>query len=209
GKELNKIEVLALLTKLRLAANHPMLVSDRVRDIEDSGKIALLMELIGDIRDGGGRVLVFSQFVKMLAIVEKALKKRAIPYFYMDGDTVDRRDPVDRFNRGEREVFLLSLKVGGFGLNLTGADHVVIVDPWWNPAVEEQAWSRAHRIGQQRQVVVSKIFSRGTIEEKILDLQQNKKDLSGFFLSRSMVEPSKDLIRLLAEMELRSPGEGA
>ncbi|HSA33590.1 MAG TPA: DEAD/DEAH box helicase [bacterium] len=209
GKDLNKIEVLALLTKLRLAANHPMLVSDRVRDIEDSGKIALLMELIGDIRDGGGRVLVFSQFVKMLAIVEKALKKRAIPYFYMDGDTVDRRDPVDRFNRGEREVFLLSLKVGGFGLNLTGADHVVIVDPWWNPAVEEQAWSRAHRIGQRRQVVVSKIFSRGTIEEKILDLQQNKKDLSGLFLSRSLVEPSQDLIRLLAEMELRSPREGA
>lgn len=209
GKDLNKIEVLALLTKLRLAANHPMLVSDRVRDIEDSGKIALLMELIGDIRDGGGRVLVFSQFVKMLAIVEKALKKRAVPYFYMDGDTVDRRDPADRFNRGEREVFLLSLKVGGFGLNLTGADHVIIVDPWWNPAVEEQAWSRAHRIGQRRQVVVSKIFSRGTIEEKILDLQQSKKDLSGFFLSRSMVEPSKDLIRLLAEMELRSPGEGA
>jgi len=179
------------------------MVSDKVTDIEESGKIALITELIDEILDAGGRVLIFSQFVKMLAIIEKALKKRGIAYFYMDGDTQDRRDPVERFNRGERDVFLLSLKVGGFGLNLTGADNVIIVDPWWNPAVEEQAWSRAHRIGQDRQVVVSKLFARETIEEKILDLQQSKKGLTGFFMKRTLAEPSKDFIRMLAEMELK------
>ncbi len=205
GGDMNKIEVLALLTKLRLAANHPMMVSDKVTDIEESGKIALITELIDEIRDAGGRVLIFSQFVKMLAIIEKALKKRGIAYFYMDGDTQDRRDPVERFNRGERDVFLLSLKVGGFGLNLTGADNVIIVDPWWNPAVEEQAWSRAHRIGQDRQVVVSKLFARETIEEKILDLQQSKKGLTGFFMKRTLAEPSKDFIKMLAELELKGP----
>ncbi len=205
GGDMNKMDVLALLTKLRLAANHPMLVSPAVRDLEESGKMLLLRELLEEIRAAGGRTLIFSQFVTMLRLIERMLVESGVSFFYMDGDTQERREPVERFNRGEREVFLLSLKVGGYGLNLTGADHVIIVDPWWNPAAEEQAWSRAHRIGQRREVVVSKLFSRGTVEEKILVLQREKKDLRSFFLKRTLVEPSKDLVRLLAEMEFHPP----
>jgi len=200
--DINRMDALALLTKLRLAANHPMLVSPTVRDLEESGKMVLLLEILEEIRSAGGRALVFSQFVTMLRLVERLVRERGFTYFYMDGDTQERRDPVERFNRGEREVFLLSLKVGGYGLNLTGADHVVLVDPWWNPAAEEQAWSRAHRIGQNREVVVAKLFSRGTVEEKILLLQEEKKDIRSFFLKRALHEPSKDFVRLLLKWEL-------
>ncbi len=207
GGDVSRMDALALLTKLRLAANHPMLVSPTVRDLEESGKMVLLLEILEEIRSAGGRTLVFSQFVTMLRLIERALRERGFTLFYMDGDTKDRRDPVERFNRGEGEVFLLSLKVGGYGLNLTGADHVALVDPWWNPAAEEQAWSRAHRIGQTREVVVAKLFSRGTVEEKILLLQEEKKDIRSFFLKRALHEPSKDFIRLLLERELGENGK--
>ncbi|HQI05154.1 MAG TPA: C-terminal helicase domain-containing protein, partial [bacterium] len=105
------------------------------------------------------------------------------------------------FNKGEKEVFLLSLKVGGVGLNLTGADNVIIVDPWWNPATEEQAWSRAHRIGQEKKVIVNKLFSKGTVEERILDMHQKKRGMTDFFLSKSLKDPSIDSVKMIADME--------
>ncbi|MBR6245327.1 DEAD/DEAH box helicase, partial [bacterium] len=202
GSALNKIEILAILSNLRLAADHPALVSQTENAPEFSGKIAAILELCEDIFSEGGRVLIFSQYVKMLRIIENAFTSSGIEYFYMDGDTRDRMPLVDRFNAGERDAFLLSLKVGGVGLNLTGADHIIIVDPWWNPAVEEQAWSRAHRIGQKKKVIVNKLYSKGTIEEKILDLHKKKRGMVDFFLSNSMKEPTEDFVKLIADLEL-------
>ena len=197
---INKIEILAMLSKLRLAADHPSLASDGLPDPELSGKIAAIHEICDEIFSGGGRVLIFSQYVKMLKIIETAFRIDGTEYFYMDGDTKDRMELVEKFNNGEKKVFLLSLKVGGVGLNLTGADHVIIVDPWWNPAVEEQAWSRAHRIGQTKKVVVTKLYSKGTIEEKILNLHQKKRGMIDFFLSQSLKEPSEDFVKMVADL---------
>ena len=206
GEQINKIEILSILSKLRLAANHPALVSTVDPDPALSSKIPAIMELTDEIISGGGRVLIFSQYVKMLNIISKAFDFEGRDYLYMDGSTVNRMDLVNRFNSGEKEIFLLSLKVGGVGLNLTGADNVIIVDPWWNPAVEEQAWSRAHRIGQEKKVVVNKLFSKGTIEERILDMHQKKKGMVDFFMSKSLKDPSVDFIKMLADMELSQKG---
>ena len=200
GDSINKIEILALLSKLRLAADHPSLATEGVLDPELSGKIAAVRELCDEIFSGGGRVLIFSQYVKMLKIIETAFRADGTEYFYMDGDTKDRMELVEKFNGGEKKAFLLSLKVGGVGLNLTGADHVIIVDPWWNPAVEEQAWSRAHRIGQTKRVVVTKLYSKGTIEEKILNLHQKKRGMIDFFLSKSLKEPDEDFVKMVADL---------
>ena len=200
GDSINKIEILAMLSKLRLAADHPSLATDGVPDPELSGKIAALRELCDEIFSGGGRVLIFSQYVRMLKIIESAFQADGTEYFYMDGDTKDRMELVEKFNNGEKNAFLLSLKVGGVGLNLTGADHVIIVDPWWNPAVEEQAWSRAHRIGQTKKVVVTKLYSKGTIEEKILNLHQKKRGMIDFFLSQSLKEPGEDFVKMVADL---------
>ena len=200
GDSINKIEILAMLSKLRLAADHPSLATEGEPDPELSGKIAALRELCDEIFSGGGRVLIFSQYVKMLKIIETAFRLDGTEYFYMDGDTKDRMELVEKFNAGEKKAFLLSLKVGGVGLNLTGADHVIIVDPWWNPAVEEQAWSRAHRIGQTKKVSVTKLYSKGTIEEKILNLHQKKRGMIDFFLSQSLKEPSEDFVKMVADL---------
>ncbi len=200
GDSINKIEILALLSKLRLAADHPSLAAEGAFDPELSGKIAAVRELCEEIFSGGGRVLIFSQYVKMLKIIEAAFQADKAEYFYMDGDTKDRMELVERFNAGEKKAFLLSLKVGGVGLNLTGADHVIIVDPWWNPAVEEQAWSRAHRIGQTKRVIVTKLYSKGTIEEKILNLHQKKRGMIDFFLSKSLKEPDEDFVKMVADL---------
>ena len=200
GESINKIEILALLSKLRLAADHPALATDGEVIPELSGKIAAISELCDEIFSGGGRVLIFSQYVKMLKIIETSFNENGISYFYMDGDTKDRIPLVEKFNAGEKNAFLLSLKVGGVGLNLTGADHVIIVDPWWNPAVEEQAWSRAHRIGQTKKVVVTKLYSKGTIEEKILNLHQKKRGMVDFFLSKSLKEPDEDFVKMIADL---------
>ena len=200
GESINKIEILALLSKLRLAADHPSLVTDNEMLPELSGKIAAIHEICDEIFSGGGRVLIFSQYVKMLRIIETSFITNKIDYFYMDGDTKDRFPLVEKFNSGEKSAFLLSLKVGGVGLNLTGADHVIIVDPWWNPAVEEQAWSRAHRIGQTKKVVVTKLYSKGTIEEKILNLHQKKRGMIDFFLSQSLKEPGEDFVKMIADL---------
>jgi SNF2 family DNA or RNA helicase len=145
---------------------------------DPSGKLQLFGELLDEIVDGGHRVLVFSQFTSMLALLREELAARGLDHCYLDGSTKDRGAVVERFQSDEKvPVFLISLKAGGVGLNLTGADTVVHFDPWWNPAVEDQATDRAHRIGQTRVVTNYKLITRGTVEEKILNLQRKKREV--------------------------------
>src|SRR5262249_3278012 len=154
------------LTRLRQVACDPRLLHlPREFKDEDSGKLGALRELVSEAYEGGHRVLVFSQFVSMLTIIRRALEEDGIKYEYLDGSTKDRQERVDRFqNDPTVTVFLISLKAGGMGLNLTGADTVVHFDPWWNPAVEDQATDRAHRIGQTKVVTAYKLVAKGTIE---------------------------------------------
>ena len=154
--------------------------------------------------DGGHRVLVFSQFVKQLAVLRDALDKLGIPYCYLDGSTKDRLGECNRFNRNpDIPVFLISLMAGGTGLNLTGADMVMHYDPWWNPAVEDQATDRAHRIGQKKKVYVVKLIASGSIEEKVLALQRRKQAIIAATVSTTdtaIVEKltTEDLAELLS-----------
>ncbi|WP_338470615.1 DEAD/DEAH box helicase [Niallia sp. XMNu-256] len=173
----NRIKILAGLTRLRQICCHPSLFVDGYKG--SSAKFEQVLQLLEEAQTSQRRVLIFSQFTKMLNLIGKELTTRGISYFYLDGQTPseERVDLCDRFNSGERDFFLISLKAGGTGLNLTGADTVILYDLWWNPAVEEQAMDRAHRIGQTKEVQVFKLISRGTIEEKINELQAKKKDL--------------------------------
>lgn len=173
----NRIEILSGLTRLRQICCDPRLF---LEDYEgESGKLEQLKELLETARESGKRVLIFSQFTSMLSIIEKELAESGIDTFYISGQTKpkDRLEMVNRFNDGEKEIFLISLKAGGTGLNLTGADTVILYDLWWNPAVEEQAAGRAHRLGQKKVVEVWRLIAEGTIEEKINSLQQEKKAL--------------------------------
>jgi superfamily II DNA or RNA helicase len=185
GVAKSQLHILAGLTKLRQAACDPRLLGlPREFSHDDSGKLAALRELIEEAESGGHKVLVFSQFVSMLKLVREALDEDKIRYEYLDGSTIDRADRIDRFqNDPTVPVFLISLKAGGSGLNLTAADTVIHFDPWWNPAVEDQASDRAHRIGQKKVVTVYRLVAAGTIEEKILQLKQKKKDLVASVLS--------------------------
>lgn len=173
-----KMEILTLLMRLRQISCHPSLFDAAYEG--DSGKLEVLMELLETAIASQHRILVFSQFTSMLDIIKKRLKKENISYFYLDGSTPSEKriELTHRFNDGEKEVFLISLKAGGFGLNLTGADMVIHFDPWWNPAVMEQASDRAYRIGQIKNVQVIRLASKGTIEEKILTLAENKRKLA-------------------------------
>lgn len=179
GVAKSQIHILAGLTKLRQAACDPRLLGlPRELRNEDSGKLVALRELVDEVETGGHKVLIFSQFVSMLKIMAAALDEDKVRYEYLDGSTLDRADRIDRFQEDPTiSVFLISLKAGGSGLNLTAADTVIHFDPWWNPAVEEQATDRAHRIGQKKVVSVYRLVAAGTIEEKILQLKQKKKDL--------------------------------
>lgn len=173
-----KMEILTLLMRLRQISCHPALFDDNYK--ADSGKLEVLGELVSTAVSSKHRILIFSQFTSMLEIIKKKLKKEGIDFFYLDGSTPPERrtELSERFNGGEREVFLISLKAGGFGLNLTGADMVIHYDPWWNPAVTEQASDRAYRIGQTKNVQVIRLASKETIEEKILKLSETKKKLA-------------------------------
>lgn len=173
----NKIRILAGLTRLRQICCHPGLFVDGYTG--GSAKFEQLLEILEESRMSGRRVLVFSQFTTMLALIGRELVQREQAYFYLDGQTSseERVQLCQRFNEGERDVFLISLKAGGTGLNLTGADTVILYDLWWNPAVEEQAADRAYRMGQQQDVEVIKLIARGTIEEKMNELQAKKRSL--------------------------------
>ncbi len=175
----NYIHILAALTKLRQICNHPALIDGKVKHkIEFSGKLELLNEIIIDAVENGKKLLIFSQFVQMLKLLREVLKKAKIRFEYMDGSTRNRQKIIENFNNNNNiRAFLISLKTGGFGLNLTAADTVIMVDPWWNPMGENQAIDRAHRIGQTKKVMVYKMITKGTIEEKIQVLQQSKREM--------------------------------
>jgi len=195
------LQVLAELTRLRLACCHPSLVGG---DSIESSKLDLFRSKIGEIIDGKHKVLVFSQFVKHLSILRKELDEMGVSYQYLDGSTPakKRKDIVESFQAGEGDVFLISLKAGGTGLNLTAADYVIHMDPWWNPAVEDQATDRAHRIGQSRPVNVYRFITKGTIEEKIVALHQTKRDLADSLLDGSNIASklsTEDLLNLLRD----------
>jgi SNF2 family DNA or RNA helicase len=180
AKDQNKARITMLTALLRLrqaCCDLRLLGESEIPDEQASAKIELLRELLSEAIDGGHRVLIFSQFVSMLTLLRAALTADEISYCYLDGATKDREAEVDRFQTGDVPVFLISLKAGGVGLNLTAADTVIHFDPWWNPAVEAQATDRAHRIGQQKVVTAYKLIARDTVEEKILTLQQKKRAL--------------------------------
>ena len=181
ARDQNKGRMLMLTALLRLrqaCCDLRLLGIEQVTQAQASAKLELLDELLREAIDGGHRVLIFSQFVSMLRLQKAALEAAEIPYCYLDGQTKDRMQVVDRFQGDPAiPVFLISLKAGGVGLNLTGADTVVHFDPWWNPAVEAQATDRAHRIGQEKVVTAYKLITRNTVEEKILKLQESKRGL--------------------------------
>ncbi|MEL6590673.1 MAG: DEAD/DEAH box helicase, partial [Bacteroidota bacterium] len=181
----NKLNILTGLQKLRQIAIHPQMIDKEAYKLEDSGKYIEVKRLLKQvISKKRSKVLIFSQFVKMLHLLRDDLKEEGITYNYLDGSTKNRQEQVDTFqNDPSIQVFLISLKAGGVGLNLTAADYVFILDPWWNPAAENQAIDRSHRIGQKRTVFYYKFITEGTIEEKILNLQQRKAQLSDDIIS--------------------------
>jgi len=172
------VGILAQLTKLRRACCHPMLVSPEL-DFPGA-KMELLMELAGELRSGGHRALIFSQYVDCLAIVRRLFEQAGFSVQYLDGSTptAERMNRVDAFQRGEGDFFLISLKAGGTGLNLTAANYVIILDPWWNPAVENQAADRVHRIGQDQPVTVYRLVTADTVEEKVIELHARKQKMA-------------------------------
>jgi SNF2 family DNA or RNA helicase len=196
----DKMTILSYLTTLRQLCLDP---SVRVNDYDGgSGKIEVLKEIVHENIKGSHKILIFSQFTSVLKNIGKEFEKENIRYYYLDGSTnaKDRIELVDDFNKSEEvSVFLISLKAGGTGLNLTGADVVIHFDPWWNPAIENQATDRAHRYGQENIVEVIKLIAKGTIEEKIVKLQESKKELIDKVISDDLKNES--LISLLSEEE--------
>ncbi len=179
------LQILAEITRLRQACCHPKLVD--ADSAITSAKHRVFAEVVDELLENGHRALVFSQFVSHLSLIREQLDRKGIRYQYLDGSTPvgKRKEAVDAFQGGEGELFLISLKAGGSGLNLTAADYVIHMDPWWNPAVEDQASDRAHRMGQTRPVTIYRLVVKGTIEEKIVDLHQHKRDLADQLLEGS------------------------
>jgi len=176
NEKVSPILLLEGLLRLRQTANHPVLVDNEFK--QTSGKFDTVTQLLEDVVQSGDKVLVFSSFVEHLKLYKAYLDERQIQYCYLDGSTKDRREQVEKFQQNDSyKVFLLSLKAGGVGLNLTKASYVFLLDPWWNPAAEAQAFDRAHRIGQKNKVFVYKFITENTIEEKILKLQEEKRQL--------------------------------
>ena len=177
GAETKRLEVLAHLTRLRLACCNPRLVHP---EGPPSSKLGTFAETLDELRRGGHRVLVFSQFVRHLKLIEEHMTGAGIPYQYLDGSTPAkaRTERIAAFQAGEGDAFLISLRAGGVGLNLTAADYVIHMDPWWNPAAEDQAADRAHRIGQTRPVTIYRLVTKGTIEEQIIELHRSKRELA-------------------------------
>lgn len=194
----NRMKILAGLTRLRQLCCHPSLFLENYTG--DSGKLDQLLEIVEDYHNAGKRILIFSQFTEMLGIIRRELEQCGLSYFYLDGKTPasERVELCRRFNEGEQDVFLISLKAGGTGLNLTGADTVILYDLWWNPAVEQQAADRAHRMGQKNVVQVIRLVTQGTIEEKMYELQQQKKNLID-----EVIQPGEGALFTLTENEIR------
>jgi hypothetical protein len=184
ASSLPKIHVLEALLRLRQASCHPGLLDPERMD-EPSAKFELLLPMLEELREEGHKALVFSQFTQHLAALRQLLDGRKIEYAYLDGRTRKREEQIDRFQEDPTcSLFLISLKAGGHGLNLTAADYVFLLDPWWNPAAESQAIDRSHRIGQTKKVMAYRLISRDTAEEKVLELQERKRELARAILSR-------------------------
>lgn len=177
GVNKSQMKILSALTRLRQAALHPGLI-DQNLTTEKSAKFEAMLEMLEEVIAENHRVLIFSQFTSLLALLKPEIEKRNIKYSYLDGQTQDRQGVIEQFKTENHPVFLMSLKAGGVGLNLVEADYVFLLDPWWNPAVESQAIDRAHRIGQTRPVHAYRFIAKDTVEEKILALQQTKKDIA-------------------------------
>jgi SNF2 family DNA or RNA helicase len=182
GLARSQIVILDALLKLRQVCCDPRLLKSAAGGA-GSAKLDALMELLETLLSEGRKVLVFSQFTSMLALIADELRARAVEFVVLTGDTVDRAAPIAAFQQGQAGVFLISLKAGGVGLNLTAADTVIHYDPWWNPASENQATDRAWRIGQEQPVFVYKLIARGTLEEKIQDMQRRKGELANALLA--------------------------
>lgn len=199
GFEKSRIRILAALTRLRQLCCHPALFVENYNG--GSGKMQLLEEILQESIEGGHRILLFSQFTTMLQLIRKKLEELKIPSLYLDGSTpiTDRGYLVNSFNEGVGKVFLISLKAGGTGLNLTGADTVIHFDPWWNPAVEDQATDRSYRIGQKKSVYVMKLVTKGTIEEKIIALQEKKRNLID-----AVIQPGETLLSKMTKEEIQA-----
>jgi SNF2 family DNA or RNA helicase len=192
-----QIQVLQGLTKLRQIANHPYMIDQNYEG--DSGKFENVTHTLSTVLDGGHKVLIFSQFVKQLGIYRNYFEEQKIPYVYLDGSTQNRGDVVKQFQEDKNtRVFLISIKAGGVGLNLTEADYVFILDPWWNPAVEQQAIDRTHRIGQTKNVFIYKFITKDTVEEKILALQQRK-----LSMSRALITTEESFIKSLSADDIK------
>jgi SNF2 family DNA or RNA helicase len=178
GVRKSKMHILEALLRLRQAACHPGLVDER-RANAPCAKFDALLPQLTELREEGHKSLVFSQFTSFLALLRARLDHDGVPYEYLDGRTRDREAHVHRFQTDpDCRLFLISLKAGGLGLNLTAAEYVFLLDPWWNPAVEAQAIDRAHRIGQTRHVFAYRLIATGTVEERIAELQRTKRDLA-------------------------------
>ncbi|CAN5150017.1 hypothetical protein BH09BAC3_BH09BAC3_16450 [soil metagenome] len=196
GLNNSRITILEGLTKLRQISNHPRMVDIHYKG--DSGKLEDLSHMIENALLEGHKLLIFSQFVKHLEIVKEFLKSKKIDFAYLDGSSMDRKDQVEKFNKDpDLKIFLISIKAGGLGLNLTEADYVFILDPWWNPAVEQQAIDRAHRIGQKKKVFTYKFITRNTVEEKILQLQKRKVKLS-----ESLINTEESIVKSLTREDI-------
>ncbi len=189
------------LTQLRQIANHPLMI-DPAYD-GSAGKLEEVLDKIAQLLKEKVKILIFSQFVKHLDIVREYLDFQELPYAYLDGSTKNRQAEVEKFQEQEEVyLFLISLKAGGLGLNLTAAEYVFLLDPWWNPAIEAQAIDRAHRIGQQNTVMTYRFIARNTVEEKILGLQQAKQKLANELIAMEegfVKSLSKDDVMLLLE----------
>jgi SNF2 family DNA or RNA helicase len=200
GLARSRIIVLAALLKMRQVCCHPALLKLKAAEaVNESAKLEALRELVTELASEGRRVLIFSQFVSMIKLIEEMLGEEKVEYVKITGQTKDRKTPVETFQSGTVPVFLISLKAGGTGLNLTAADTVIHFDPWWNPAVENQATDRAYRIGQDKPVFVYKLISTGTIEEKIVELQQQKSELIN-----SLLDEQKDVLSHWDESDINS-----
>jgi SNF2 family DNA or RNA helicase len=197
GLKRSSIEIIEALLRLRQMVLFPFLVSPEYAHISSS-KFELLKEMLGEILEEQHKVLVFSQFVQVLKQIESYLKDSEIPYSYIDGSTKKRSLQIKQFQEDENiPVFLLSLKAGGLGINLTAADYIFLFDPWWNPAIERQATDRSHRIGQTQKVIAFKMIVKDSIEEKIIDLQNRKEDLVN-----NIVTNEKNIFKSFNENEI-------
>lgn len=194
GLQRSQIEILDALLKLRQVCNHPQLLSlPSAKTVKESAKLEYLMETLPEMIEEGRKILIFSQFTSMLALIEAELIQQKITYVMLTGSSKNRQDIVEKFQSGQVPVFLISLKAGGVGLNLTAADTVIHFEPWWNPAVENQATDRAYRIGQNKPVFVYKLVIENSIEQKILQIQEKKAELANALLSEEVTQGNLSL----------------